>query len=130
MMPSTLTSKLQLKPGQTMTLMNPPEGYSARLESELEGVELGDAKEPDAVLAFIASLAQADKFAPRVFRTVTKGGLAWIAYPKSSSLVETDVNRDILWEALKPTGWRPVRQVSLDDTWSAIRFRPEEEVGT
>jgi hypothetical protein len=50
--------------------------------------------------------------------------LLWVAYPKGSSGVKTDVNRDRLWQALEPTGWRPVRQVALDETWSAMRFRP------
>jgi hypothetical protein len=45
------------------------------------------------------------------------------------SRLKTDVNRDGLWEPLKPTGWRPVRQIALDAVWSAIRFRPEESVG-
>ena len=49
--------------------------------------------------------------------------LTWIAYPKAGQL-ETDLNRDILWELLDGKGVRPVRQVALDDTWSALRFRP------
>ncbi|RJQ51641.1 MAG: hypothetical protein C4521_12160 [Actinobacteria bacterium] len=84
---------------------------------------------PDTVLAFVTSLAEATEMAPAAFGRVAGGGLVWIVYPKGTSKVRTDVNRDILWEALKPTGWRPVRQISLDETWSAIRFRPEAEVG-
>ena len=128
-MPSTLTSKLQLKPDQSLVVLNAPEGYAARLASDLPGIELSDTAEPDAVLAFVASLAEAGELAPQAFSTVVEGGPVWIAYPKASSKVKTDVNRDILWEALKPTGWRPVRQIALDDTWSAMRFRPEDEVG-
>jgi len=49
--------------------------------------------------------------------------LAWVAYPKAGKL-DTDLNRDELSELMKPMGIQPVRLVSLDDTWSAIRFRP------
>jgi hypothetical protein len=49
--------------------------------------------------------------------------LTWIAYPKAGRL-KPDLNRDILWELLDGKGVRPVRQVALDDTWSALRFRP------
>jgi hypothetical protein len=49
--------------------------------------------------------------------------LTWIAYPKAGQL-DTDLNRDKLWALLKPSGIRPVRQVSIDETWSALRFRP------
>lgn len=36
----------------------------------------------------------------------------------------TDLNRDVVWELLGDRGIRPVRQVSIDDVWSALRFRP------
>lgn len=77
----------------------------------------------------MTSLAKARELAPEVLGAAAEGGLVWLAYPKGGSGIETDVNRDILWEALKPTEWRPVRQVALDDVWSAMRFRPATDVG-
>ena len=58
------------------------------------------------------------------------GGLFWISYPKGSSKVPTDLNRDVFWEALEHLGVRPVTQVSVDEVWSALRFRPFAEVGS
>jgi hypothetical protein len=52
--------------------------------------------------------------------------LAWISYPKGGRL-GTDPNRDRLAAALAAHGVQPVRQVSIDDTWSALRFRPANE---
>src|SRR5512142_1859333 len=49
--------------------------------------------------------------------------LAWISYPKGGQL-GTDLNRDRLAAALAGRGVQPVRQVSVDDTWPALRFRP------
>ncbi|GFJ88613.1 hypothetical protein [Phytohabitans rumicis] len=49
--------------------------------------------------------------------------LAWIAYPKAGQL-GTDLNRDRLAATLAGRGVRPVRQVSIDPVWSALRFRP------
>jgi hypothetical protein len=45
----------------------------------------------------------------------------WIAYPKGN---RADINRDSLWPILAEHGLRPITQVALDDTWSALRFRP------
>ena len=56
-------------------------------------------------------------------------GLLWISCPRRSSKVETDLTRDVLWELMKGTGLRPVRQVSVDPIGSAMRFRSEEQVG-
>lgn len=128
-MASALTAKLQLKPGTNLVLMNAPEGYADRLASALEGVTFDGARQAEAVLVFVAGLDEALDLAPKAFARVAVGGLAWIAYPKASSKDATDVNRDRLREALRPTGWRPVRQVALDDVWSAMRYRPEKDVG-
>ena len=49
--------------------------------------------------------------------------------PKRSAKVATDLTRDHGWEAFAKAGWRPVTQVSVDDVWSALRFRPLAEVG-
>ena len=49
--------------------------------------------------------------------------LTWVAYPKSGQL-GTDLNRDVLAALLTDEGVRPVRQVAIDDVWSALRFRP------
>jgi hypothetical protein len=42
---------------------------------------------------------------------------------------QRDVNRDILWKALAPLGWRPVRMIALDENWTAMRFRSIDQVG-
>jgi hypothetical protein len=46
--------------------------------------------------------------------------LLWVAYPKGN---RSDINRDSLWPILAERGLRPIGQVALDDTWSALRFR-------
>ena len=56
-------------------------------------------------------------------------GPLWASYPKRSAKVATDLTRDHGWEAFSSAGWRPVTQVSIDDVWSALRFRPLAEVG-
>ena len=49
--------------------------------------------------------------------------LAWIAYPKAGQL-GTDLSRDSLARWVQDHGIRPVRQIALDEVWSALRFRP------
>jgi hypothetical protein len=48
----------------------------------------------------------------------------WVAYPKAN---RADINRDTLWPILVEYGLRPIGQVSVDETWSALRFRPDKE---
>ena len=54
--------------------------------------------------------------------------LAWAAYPKRSSGIDTDLTRDRGWDALRVAGLGPVRQIALDDAWSVLRYRRDEQV--
>ena len=125
-MAATLMVKLQLKTGMKLAVLNAPAGYAGRLAEALQGIEItAQATGAQAVLVFVTTLDEAGKLAPEAVRAVKVDGLVWIAYPKGGSGVKTDVNRDKLWPVVQPLGWRPVRMVSIDEIWSAMRFRPE-----
>lgn len=56
-------------------------------------------------------------------------GLFWWAYPKKSSRrYASDLARDEGWAPLYGLGFGPVRQIAIDDDWSAVRFRPEAQI--
>jgi hypothetical protein len=130
-MASPLASKLQIKTGQNLVVLHAPQGMPVTLQSELPGigVRTASAGPADAVLLFVGSLAEVARLLEGAVEAVVPGGPFWIAYPKGSSGVATDVNRDRLWATIEPRGWRPVRQIALDDTWTAMRFRLAEMVG-
>jgi hypothetical protein len=114
-----LSRKLQIKPGQSVAILNAPEGVAL---PDLREEALAEA---DAVIAFVtrrAELAELDA----VLSAARADRLAWVGYPKAGKL-GTDLNRDRLAEALREHGLQPVRQVAIDDTWSALRFRPAGE---
>ncbi len=48
----------------------------------------------------------------------------------TSRKFRSDINRDGMWELLSRLGIRAVRQISIDDDWSALRFRGERYVKT
>lgn len=126
-MPQSFAQKLNLKPGQALALVNPPDGMTGALAAQLPENPLfsGAVSQAEAVLVFLTQQAEAGSLAG-IYASLKTGGLAWAAYPKGGSKVPTDLNRDILWKLIEPLGWRPVRMVALDETWSAMRFRREE----
>jgi hypothetical protein len=115
-----LSSKLQLKPGQSVAVLNPPPGLVLP-----EMVAAATAAEADAVVAFVVRQDDLGS-AEQAVAAARADRLAWIGYPKGGQL-GTDLNRDRLAAALAGHGVQPVRQVSLDDTWSALRFRPAKQ---
>jgi len=112
-----LTEKLQIKPGQPVAILNPPPGLT--LPASTTG---GQPATAPAVIGFAVHRDDLDQLGP-VIVAARADRLAWIGYPKGGKL-GTDLNRDRLVQALAREGIQPVRQVSIDDTWSALRFRP------
>ena len=113
----TIAQKLQLKPGQVVVVLGAPPGADLDLP---QGA--GDPGEPDAVLLFVRNRRELGERAEPVVEAAGRDALAWVAYPKAGQL-DTDLNRDTLAALLTERGVRPVRQVAIDDVWSALRFR-------
>ncbi len=126
-MVSTLIEKLQLKKGMKLAVLNAPAGYLDQLAQALAGIDLvaQAGGEAQAVLLFLTTQAEVEKLVPEAIRAVKEAGPVWIAYPKISSGVRSDLSRDILWPMVKPLGWHPVRTIAIDPVWTAMRFRPD-----
>jgi hypothetical protein len=118
---ATLAAKLQLHDGQRLHVI----GVPAELADAL--AELGGASE--GIIVFARTSDDVRRHADTLAAAAADAtGLAWAAYPKRSSGIDTDLTRDRGWETLHALGLRPVRQIALDDTWSALRFRRSEHV--
>jgi hypothetical protein len=134
-MPETpLAKKLGIKPWQRLLLLHAPDGYRARLDPLPDGVDLSEAADQppdgpfDAIQLFVENRASLDRLAPAAMAALRPGGLLWIAYPKKSAKTGADITRDDGWGVIVAAGLRPVTQVAIDETWSALRFRPVADV--
>lgn len=128
---TAIVKKLRLQAGQKALLLNGPEGYLQAL-GELPG-EVVFSTQPDGVYdfvqLFIKDRAELERLGPLAFQAIKYDGLLWVCYPKQTGKIKSDLNRDILWKLMEPTGLSPVMQIAIDETWSALRFRPSEKVG-
>jgi hypothetical protein len=75
-------------------------------------------------LVFVPDRAAVAKFASLATKAIKPDGLLWFAYPKLTGAIRTDINRDTGWEPVRAVGFAVVAAVSIDATWSALRFRP------
>lgn len=125
-----LIKKLRILAGQRLIILNPPDGYLQALGELPEGVELSEeaSGEFDFVHFFAKDSKEVEEFAPRAVTVAKEDAIFWVSYPKRSSKIETDITRDFGWDYLNANGLRPVSQVSIDATWSALRFRPFQKV--
>jgi hypothetical protein len=116
----TVAAKLQIRADQSVCVLGLPDGVDLDLPPDTPGAEAAAA---DVVIAFAARLADLDGAARPAVEAARRDALAWIAYPKARAL-GTDLTRDVLAAAALARGVQPVRQIAIDDTWSALRFRP------
>ncbi|MEF3306023.1 hypothetical protein [Paenibacillus sp. GYB003] len=117
-----IRKKLRYK-GGSAAVMNAPDGY---------GLGVADAAGTDGhdfVLLYVHNAAEANEWLPRAIALLNDDAVFWIAYPKQSSKMNSDLNRDRLWALVQSmTSYRAVSNVAIDDKWSAIRFRREDRV--
>jgi hypothetical protein len=127
---SSLVKKLGMKPGQKVLILNAPEDYRRLLGTLPEDVEVESSAEGsfDFVQVFMYNKADVESYAPVAMGALKPGGLLWFTYPKKTSSIKTDITRDNGWEEVMKAGIRPVTQIAIDETWSALRFRPTYEV--
>jgi ribosomal protein L25 (general stress protein Ctc) len=121
-----LIKKLLIKPGMSLSVFNAPTGYLEDLGPLPDGARFVDGPEGtlDFVQLFVRNRDEYALLGTAALRAVKSGGILWICYPKKSSGVESDLDREVVWKLLEPAGLRPVAQVAIDEVWSALRFRP------
>ena len=129
---SSLAKKLRLQGARRALILNAPQGYLDTLGDVPEGLEIQHETggEFDFAHLFVTDGAELERFIEPLLDAIKYDGILWISYPKGSSGVKTDLNRDKLWAAMSGKGIRPVTQVSINAIWSAMRFRPSDRVGS
>lgn len=126
--------KLNLKEGQSIVVLNAPKSFELELAG-LTGFEVArDLQEGGQLtfgIAFAVSNAERDRVS-RVFASAAQGdAVIWVAYPKGSSKrYECEFNRDTGWCVFAGAGFEAVRQVAIDEDWSALRFRRVQFIKT
>jgi hypothetical protein len=102
---------------------------------EKQFVKLGfktsfDKKERSAnTLIFINNSREYLDFLNNQLKWIEPDSVLWFAYPKGTSKVKTDINRDTIRTRGEEFNITTVAAVSIDETWSALRFRPIDKVG-
>ena len=126
--------KLNLKDQAQIAVLNSPPEFEPELDA-LEGVRVlrtaADFSETGFMLAFATRQDQVDQAAALATDKTAGDALVWVAYPKMSSKhYACEFNRDTGFDALGRAGFEPVRQVAIDEDWSAVRFRRVEFIKT
>lgn len=120
-------NKLNLKDQTEIVVLQAPQSFEPQM-AELENVRilrsLDESRQTNFLLAFVTRLVEIEAIAAALAKKAPGDALVWFAYPKGSSKkYKCEFNRDTGWEPLGKAGFEPVRQVAIDEDWSALRFR-------
>jgi hypothetical protein len=123
-----LLKKLNYKGNKRIAIINAEEYFLTELTKELKDiiidVEIDQRCPYEYIMVFVRSLAEVEKYGPMTLHNLTADGILWFCYPKKTSGKYTSgPERDRGWKSLNDAGLYGIRLVSVDNDWSAMRFR-------
>jgi hypothetical protein len=119
-----LVRKLGIRPGIRLALIGAPEGFDAVLGELPEGVSVKRRITGgfDVAVAFFTRRALLARRLPVLRQALHPAGGLWIAWPKGSSGVATDVREGAVRELGVAAGLVDNKVCAIDATWSGLRF--------
>ncbi len=123
-----LLRKLNYKGYNRIVIINAGEDFLQSVSDELRDVKIDtsiDQRCPyNFMVIFVKSIREVNDISPMALHNLTADGVLWFCYPKKTSKkLSSDLERDKGWKSLNDMGFHGIRMVSVDDDWSAMRFR-------
>jgi hypothetical protein len=123
-----LLEKLNYKGQERIALVNAEESFTSSISDELKNVIIDKNIDPrypyNFILLFVRSVSEIELLSPMALHNLAADGILWFCYPKKTSKkYSSDIDRDHGWKVLNDSGLYGIRLVSVDNDWSAMRFR-------
>ncbi len=117
--------KLQLCEEKNLLIQGIPstlEKYFTKLSFAKNVTPLLKSRKIDFALVFAINYNQLSSILKDVIPALRSQGKLWIAYPKPTSKIVSDLNRDLNWDCLLSNGFNKIDEVVIDHVWVAMRF--------
>ena len=123
-----LFKKLNYRGQKEIAIFNAPAEFQNEMDTILnEAVvrtSMQECKDAGFVISFVKTKKEIEAMAEFLQKKLQGDPIIWFAYPKKTSKkYKSEINRDNGWESVEKLGFETVRAVSIDDDWSALRFR-------
>ena len=129
-MSQTILDKLNLKNDKNILI----QGLPSSIEKQFCKVSFAKNLTPllktrkiDFALIFAVSESQLNGILSDIMPALKEDTRLWVAHPKLTSKISTDLNRDSSWNKLSELGYETIELVSLDHVWQAFNFKKNED---
>lgn len=130
---SPLAKKLRLMPGNSVLVMNAPDGYLELLRPGPDDMTTAPqaGRDYDVVVLFVRNVEELGRLGATAIHAARGTGMLWVTYPRGGVTVgATDlpatpswVSQDVLGAITSVKGHKPVSFCAVDETWTALRFK-------
>ena len=116
-----LAAKLGIKAGSRVLVVGAPPGW-ALTDAPVRVHTRAGAGPYDVIVAFCPDAATMLRRFERLSAKLTTAGALWVAWPKKSSGVPTDLTEAAVREWGLDCGLVDVKIAAIDETWSGLKF--------
>jgi hypothetical protein len=119
-----LPRKLGIKENHRLALIGAPEGFTQTLGALPGGVETRTSVRgrADVIVFFATRRVELERRFAALKRALEWDGGLWVAWPKGSSGVETDLTGNVVREIGLANGLVDVKVCAVDEIWSGLRL--------
>ena len=120
-----ILKKMNFKEGMKIRIWNEPSDLNKLFESwEKDGLMAHSEEKANFMLSFVQTEAEIKTYFHEMHRLSPDDEIIWLAYPKGTSKkYKAQINRDSGWRIVGDMDYEGVRQIAIDEDWSALRFR-------
>ncbi len=122
----TLPEKLEIKDEKNLLIQGLPssiEKQFVKLSFAKNVTPLLKTRKIDFALVFAVNQKQLKEILKDVVPALHKEAKLWVAYPKLTSKIASDLCREVDWDFIGSYGYACVRAISLDPVWTAMWFK-------
>ncbi len=125
-MSQTILEKLQISNEKNVLIQGLPSSIEKqfnKLSFAKNLTPLLRARKIDFALVFAVSENQLNCILDDIMPALKDESRLWVAYPKLTSKITTDLNREGSWDKLSNADYESAELVSLDHVWHAVSFK-------
>ena len=117
-----LVKKIGIKPGHRLAILNPPRGFDKEVTPLPDGVVSADQAPLDVAILFAANQSALKKDLGTLAGKLAPAGMLWVAWPKLSSGVSTDLKEGLVQKMGLAAGLVDIKVCAVNEVWSGLKF--------